>query len=237
MYKMGLSKKIAKSVSDYHNPNSIGARLRAKRIEPLLKMIKNNYEVYGNVDIIDIGGTKTYWRILPQEMLQSMNVKITLVNLPGNKVPEENRIFTFMEGNGCDLHEINDGAFHIAHSNSVIEHVGDWDKMVRFAHEISRVSNSYFVQTPNYWFPIEPHFMAPFFHWLPRPMRVLLIMRFDLGHRIKQDSIDGAIRSIESVRLLDRKMFAELFPDAMIFTEKVLFLPKSMIAIKNVHDS
>jgi hypothetical protein len=237
MHMMGLSKKIAKRVSDYQNPNSIGTKLRVKRIAPLIMMIKNTYEMYGKVDIIDVGGTKTYWRIFPEDMLQEKKVKITLINLPGTKVPEENRFFTFREGNGCDLHEIDDGAFHIAHSNSVIEHVGDWDMMMRFSHEISRVSNSYFVQTPNYWFPIEPHFMTPFFHWLPRPLRMLLIMRFDLGHRKKQDSINGAIRSIESVRLLDRKMFSELFPDAMIITERVLLLPKSLIAIKNVQST
>lgn len=229
---MGLSKILAKRVSDYQNTNSLGARFRAKRIAPLIKMINDTYKRYGRVDIIDIGGTKTYWAIIPEKTLLDNNVSITLINISGTFVPTEDQIFSFRVGNGCDLSEIDDNSFHIAHSNSVIEHVGGWDQMVQFAHEISRVSNNYFVQTPYFWFPIEPHFMTPFYHWLPIPLRVSLLMKFNLGHRRKQDNVDGAVQSVVSIQLLDKKMYTELFPDAIIIMERIFLLPKSMIAVK-----
>lgn len=114
----------------------------------------------------------------------------------------------------------------------MVEHVGDWKRMVQFADELSRVSQKYFVQTPNYWFPIEPHCMTPFFHWLPKPIRIWFVSCFHLGHWGMATSIDAAVRTVESARLLNKKMFQELFNDAQILTERFYGLPKSFIALK-----
>jgi len=94
------------------------------------------------------------------------------------------------------------------------------------------VSRSYYVQTPNFWFPYEPHFRVPFFHWLPEQVRVRLLMRFSLGYFRKADSIDKAMSNVESVRLIDRKQLAELFPDATIRAERICGFSKSIIAIR-----
>ena len=37
--------------------------------------------------------------------------------------------------------------------------------------EIRRVGRGWFVQSPAYSFPIEPHALLPFAHWLPVPLR------------------------------------------------------------------
>jgi hypothetical protein len=124
-------------------------------------------------------------------------------------------------------------AFDITHSNSVVEHVGDWARQVAFAKEVSRVSRGYFVQTPNFWFPLEPHCMTFFFHWLPKPTRVWLMMHFTLGHWKKAVSVDDAVRKVDSARLLNRAMFRTLFPDAELTTERLLGLPKSLMAIRH----
>ena len=44
-------------------------------------------------------------------------------------------------------------------------------------------------------------------------------------------TVDEAVRIVESTRMLNRKMFQELFKDAQILTERFFWLPKSFIAV------
>lgn len=43
-------------------------------------------------------------------------------------------------------------------SNSVIEHAGNYEKQKRMAAEMQRAGVHYYLQTPNKWFFMEPHF-------------------------------------------------------------------------------
>lgn len=229
---MSITKVLAKGIQDYDNEQSLGSQFRAKRIAPLLRMIESVSQEYGHVNIIDIGGTENYWKIVPQAYLEKHHVRITITNLPDKKLPEDHGPFCFVHANGCNLENFADNSFHIAHSNSVIEHVGDWQDMVQFTAELKRIAQKYFVQTPNFWFPIEPHCMTPFFHWLPRPIRIKLVMNFALGNWGKAASIHEAVRTVERIRLLDKTMFQELFNDANIKTEWFFLMPKSFIAVR-----
>ena len=228
---MSVTRSLAKLITNYDDPRSIGFKLRAKRINHLISMIDDVFEREGRVNILDIGGTKAYWKILPQEMIEAKKIYITILNIPGLSMPSDEEHFQYIERDGCNLSNYKDNSFNIVHSNSVIEHVGDWDRMVQFANEVSRLAQNYYVQTPYYWFPVEPHCMTPFFHWLPKPIRVSLIMKFNLGYFSRADSVDIAVRTVEGARLLDKKMFRELFKEAEIITEKLFFLPKSLIAV------
>jgi hypothetical protein len=231
--EMALTRTLDKWIANYNRQKSLVSNLRAKRIVHCLFMIEQVYSEHGYVNIIDVGGTEMYWNIVPQQYLDAHNVSMTIVNLRGTKMPEDHGMFKFIEADACDLSGFDDQSFHIAHSNSVVEHVGDWERMVQFAKEISRVADKYYVQTPNYWFPIEPHCMTPFFHWLPIPIRIWLISHFQIGHWRKAASIDYAVRILEDARLLNKKMLQELFKDARIVTERLFWLPKSFIAIRN----
>jgi hypothetical protein len=195
-------------------------------------MIESVFREHGAVSILDVGGTETYWTIVPRQYLHEHRVTITIANLPGSAMPEDHGPFTFIAADGCDLSEFGDNAFHIGHSNSVVEHVGDWDRTVLFAKELSRVSRRLFVQTPNYWFPIDPHSMTPFFHWLPKPLQVWLVLHCQLGHWRRASTVAEAVRIVESARMLDRARFQELFKDAHILTERILGLPKSFNAVR-----
>jgi len=229
---MPTSRNITKKIANYDDPGSMGSKFRAKRIEGFLSLVEDIHREKGKVRILDVGGTRYYWNIVPLKYLEDMNVEITLVNLPGSNQPADEKHFIYREGDACNLSDIADNSYDIAHSNSVIEHVGDWSKMKMYAEEIARVSNIYYVQTPNYWFPVEPHCMTPLFHWLPKPMRIWLVMTFNLGHWQKRETVDGAMEAIESARLLNKKMFRELFKDANHTTERFFLLPKSLIAIR-----
>jgi SAM-dependent methyltransferase len=63
-----------------------------------------------------------------------------------------------------------DDEFDLAYCSSVIEHVAPRDRAA-FATELRRVARGWFVQTPAYSFPIEPHALLPFAHWLPPRVR------------------------------------------------------------------
>lgn len=229
-----LTNSLARWLTNYDDQASMGSRFRAKRIGPLLSMIEAASHEHGRVDIIDLGGTDFYWGIVPPEYLQKHRVSITIVNPLGSEIKPDRGPFHFVHGDGCNLADVADKQFHIAHSNSVVEHVGDWDRMVRFAAELQRVSHHYFVQTPNFWFPVEPHFMTPFFHWLPQPTRVWLVRHFQLGHWPKASSVDEAVRIVENARLLNRDMMKTLFPNGPLITERVMSLPKSFVAVSRL---
>jgi SAM-dependent methyltransferase len=63
-----------------------------------------------------------------------------------------------------------DQEFDLAYSNSVIEHIAP-DRRSSFARELRRVARGWYVQTPAFEFPIEPHALLPVAHWLPSSLR------------------------------------------------------------------
>ena len=63
-----------------------------------------------------------------------------------------------------------DGEFDLAYCSSVIEHVPR-ARREAFARELRRVARGWYVQTPAYSFPIEPHALLPCAHWLPPRLR------------------------------------------------------------------
>lgn len=129
---------------------------------------------------------------------------------------------TALQADGTNL-PFADGEFDIGFSNSVIEHV---PKRLQpaFASEMGRVAGRYYVQTPNRWFPIEPHYQLPLFQFLPERARKALNRRFTLGWQAKGQW--------EEITLLGARDLQRLFPDAEIHREKVLGLTKSLIAVR-----
>jgi 2-polyprenyl-3-methyl-5-hydroxy-6-metoxy-1,4-benzoquinol methylase len=119
--------------------------------------------------------------------------------------------------------------FDFVFSNSVIEHVGSYADQSRMAKEIERVGKRYFVQTPNFYFPIEPHFVFPAFHWLPITIRVWLITHFNLGWYSKFSDVQSASAEVRSIRLLKKREFVRLFPDSKLFEERFFGLTKSFV--------
>jgi len=136
-------------------------------------------------------------------------------------------------GDACDLSSFADRSFDLVHSNSVIEHVGNWSRMKAFANEARRVGRYYYVQTPYFWFPIDPtNYRSPLIHWLPRPWQARLLNTFPLTHVGRIETLDSAFEVLDSTQLIDARQFAIAFPDAQIVRERVLGLTKSLIAIR-----
>src|SRR5207247_1510773 len=76
----------------------------------------------------------------------------------------------FVRADATERLPFEDGAFDLAYSNSVIEHL-PVERRAAFARELRRVARGWWVQTPAFSFPVEPHALLPFAHWLPARAR------------------------------------------------------------------
>jgi ubiquinone/menaquinone biosynthesis C-methylase UbiE len=153
-----------------------------------------------------------------------------LLNLYINDVSEPG--FSSIVGDACNLSGMNDQSFDIVFSNSVIEHLYTKEQQKKMANEVARVGKSYFIQTPNKYFPIEPHWLFPFFQFLPFSIQVFLTQHFTLGNIKKTNNKEAAINLVKEVRLVSKKDFESLFKDAKIYKEKIIGLTKSFTAYK-----
>jgi hypothetical protein len=88
------------------------------------------------------------------------------------------------------------------------------------------------VQTPNYWFPIEPHFHVPGFQFLPPALRAWLLTKADLGWIPRQRCPQTALETVLATRLLTKGEMAELAPGAAFYNEWFMGLIKSFSAFK-----
>lgn len=172
--------------------------------------------------VLDVGGDLWNWQFL------QVRPTLTVVNLfpPPRDLPPD---VTWVVGDACDM-PFPDGAFDVAFSNSVVEHLGTDENQRRFADEVQRVARAYYVQTPNRWFPIEPHLMAPFIHYLPRQWQRPL---YPLTPWALLNSPDLATldRQFRELRLLTSAQLRRLFPGARILTERAAGLAKSFVAL------
>jgi methyltransferase family protein len=207
-------------LSDYRNPDSLAARLRRRRFAHFLSLLDR---ISTPFTLLDVGGSPTYWR--KHDFPNRPGVRVIVLNLGATERCEPP--FEIVNGDACDLSRYANHSIDVVYSNSVIEHVADHALM---ASEVRRVARRYYVQTPNFWFPIEPHFLIPGFQWLPMAMRAALIRRIRLGHAPTVQTRDEARQLVESVRLLSRRELKSLFPGASIHAERVAGLPKSWLA-------
>ena len=221
---------LAITSDPYLNAGSLEYRFRQKRYQQVRALVDEIVSKYGRCRILDVGGTEAYWRIASAH-IDNPRIRVDLVNLEAQHTTKSN--FRSLVGDACDLGELDDMSYDFVHSNSVIEHVGTWNNMLRLAANVRRLAPAYFVQTPYFWFPIEPHFRFPIFHWLPESLRYRLLLARSLGYRRKASSVSDAVQSVQSVVLLDWRQYAALFPDAEIRCERFWGLPKSLVAIRS----
>ncbi|MEP7360054.1 MAG: methyltransferase domain-containing protein [Chloroflexota bacterium] len=129
----------------------------------------------------------------------------------------------FVVADGRDL-PFGDAEFDIGFSNAVIEHVGSRDEQRRFAAEITRTCERVFLCTPNRWFPVDPHTLLPFVHWLPRKVRDPLLRATGNAQWAGEELLNP----------LGARDLARLFPagtNVRIERQRVLGLTSVLIAV------
>lgn len=188
-------------------PHDLGNRFRQRRMRKFLDLVPSGRPVR----ILDLGGTAAYWRALPG-LYGARDVEIVILNLDQGEARDQNLAIRY--GDACAT-GLADMSFDIVHSNSVIEHVGDWPRIEAMAREVRRLAPADFIQTPNFWFPIEPHYKLPAVQFLPPALR-------------KAVTGDDPAR----IRLLAAREMRRLFPDSQLWRERVLGLTKSLVAIR-----
>ena len=204
-------------IHDIYRP--ILTHFRTKRMAEFCRLLP----VDEKTRIVDVGGYQFNWTLIRE------TPEVLMINL--EREQWQHGRFRKQRGDGRAL-DLEDDSFDIAFSNSVIEHVGEWADQAAFAREIRRVAPSYYVQTPNRYFFLEPHLLAPFVHFLP--WRVLRrVVRYGTGWGLLTKPTQAQVDAyLQNIRLLTKAEMKQLFPDADIIEEKFLGLTKSLIAVR-----
>jgi hypothetical protein len=211
-----------REAADDSRTNSISHRLRERRFAAFERAVNS---LSRPVRILDIGGEVAYWE--NRGWTEREDIHITLLNLEVEPATPAN--ITSVKGNATRLPWADD-TFDIAFSNSVIEHLYTLDRQRQMASEVQRVARAYWVQTPNFWFPIEPHYLVPIWHWLPERARVAILTRRRVGWAGRTPDPAKALEIIRETRLMRRRELAQLFPDATLMPERIGGLVKSWTA-------
>jgi len=221
---MVLSIPILRRLADSQSPSSFANRLRAKRFRQFEALVA---PLPRPLRILDVGGENAFWE--NRGWAGRPDVQISSLNL----VPEEQRHENIktIAGDATDLAQFSDGSFDIAFSNSVIEHLFTFENQRRMASEIQRVGRAFWVQTPNFWFPMEPHFHVPGWQWMPVGVRVSMLRRWRCGWRGPCPEPKQARELVEEVQLLTRNQLRTLFPEATLVPERLGGLVKSWTVI------
>jgi len=203
--------------------NDIYAIFRRHFGIPRMHQFVDMFDLKPTDNVIDVGGARGNWEFI------SIHPNILLVNLDDDEW-EDGKIRKVKGDGTCLTHP--DHSFDIAYSNSVIEHVGGWSEQTAFAREISRVAPRYYVQTPNRWFFLEPHLLAPMLHFLPRPVARRLVRYCSIWGLVTKPDLRTIDSFLEGIHLLGVKEMKKLFPEAEIHREKFLGMTKSIIAVR-----
>lgn len=217
---------MTKTLRDRVNPYSdkyVAGNARARRAELFLQTFPD----LAQMRVLDLGGVAAMWQAMPV-----MPAEVVLMNDHEYPVPDGG-VFTAITGDACDPPESMQGErFDLVFSNSVIEHVGGHYRRERFAETIHELAPHHWIQTPNRYFPVEPHWLFPGFQFLSTSQKASVTrvwpgqMKRAPGERTKR--ISWAL----SIELLTKSELTFYFPTSEIVTERLCGLPKSFVAVK-----
>lgn len=211
----------SKAFARFIDPNRAGSfthNCRQHRIEEF----KRRFPALADMDVLDLGGTADSWRAA------GLRAKsLTLVNLDPFAEAEEPWMHT-IQGDACIG---GFGKFDLVFSNSLLEHLGGHAKRQQFADVVRESAPAWWVQTPYRYFPVEPHWVFPWFQFLPFRARTALTRRWDLGHMPARNDPAEAAELVASVELISATEMRSYFPESEIWFERFAGLPKSLVAV------
>lgn len=193
--------------------------MRARRWQLLLGRFPN----IENLHVLDLGGTTDFWLRAP-----TRPAHVTVVNLlePGPGA----RWITAVQGDACNKAAFP-GDYELVISNSLLEHVGGHAQRAMLASAVRSSAPLYWVQTPYRYFPLEPHWLFPGMQFAPVPARAAIARNWPLAHT-RASTRDEAVTAVLWTDLVSQTEMRHLFPDSQVLFERLVGMPKSLIAIR-----
>lgn len=181
----------------------------------------------GSYRVLDLGGSVHFWH---ETGLIDRVGSVDIFNISNSEVQIQHALsdkFTIRLYDGLHL-PVASSSYDLVISNSVFEHIPLHDR-ASVALEAMRVGKRGFIQTPAAEFPVEPHFVLPIIHWLPRRLGRHLVR---ISPWALLSSHPTAVQDAywEEVQLLGRRQVETLFKGHRVYAETFLGLPKAWIA-------
>jgi hypothetical protein len=180
--------------------------------------------------ICDLGGSLHFWEKLGLDVpLENITIyNISTHETQGTCPVPTGTVKVHIYDGSCI--PVPDQSFDLLVCNSVLEHVPPADRAA-LAAEMRRVSKAIFCQTPARSFPIEPHFLMPIVHWLPRSMGFQLI-KLSPWRMLSRPSSETIHEYWWGTQLLSQREVMALFPHDRVLPERVLGLTKSYYVVR-----
>jgi len=173
LWAFGSAGGNAPSVNAQYNvarPESLAVRVAAHQRRRMFAKFTAEMVTRPETTILDVGATsdRTYAASNYLEAWHPRKDRITAVGIDdASFLVDLYPGMRFVKADALDL-PFGDRTFDVVHSSAVIEHVGSFSRQVGMIRECARVAEqSFFITTPNRWFPIEMHTVLPLVHWLP----------------------------------------------------------------------
>jgi hypothetical protein len=205
------------SLTSTTDARSVSSRLRQRRFDVLLRSFPDLAEM----TVVDLGGRPSTWEHLPVRPR-----RVVCVNLEEHV--DVDGTMACVTGDVCDPALVRTlGVFDLVYSNSTIEHVGGHARRRQFADAVRALGPHYWVQTPDRYFPVEPHAVFPGFQFLPVRARRAVARRWPLS---PLGTGDDLLEEILAIDLLSATELRHYFPGARIWKERVAGVTKSLVA-------
>lgn len=217
-----LSRRLHSRLSDPDRQGSLSSRCRTVRFRELLR----SFPALDTMRVLDLGGTPDFWRSAPVRPAH-----VTTVNLTAYVVDEP--WLRHVVGDACvpSTVDVRSARYDLVVSNSLIEHVGGYRRRRELAAVVRSAAPAHWVQTPNRYFPVEPHYVAPGFQFLPVRTRARLVSRWPLAHERVYTEAE-ALAQVLTIDLVSATEMRHLFPESTIWHERILGLSKSLVAVR-----
>jgi hypothetical protein len=196
-------------------------------------------DTLGRLRIIDIGGTVPFWEDW-WKLTDADRLDVTLINIHATDVSVRGRTpkykcITDVNRDATTLTANDFQHFDVVFSNSFFEHLANLEARALLAASILASGVPFFIQVPNKYSPVDPHFpfAPPFFAAYPTSIRTRLCTLSSFGSGWRAPSLAAARKAAQFYNPLGPRDMRKLFPGAIIAIERPFFVPMSILAYAN----